>query len=109
MSTLPIVIQSVNPQIPGKEPIIASTKTGKDEAGESNIQATTATDLAIGHNNTPKVWPYQMNIRNSQRYLVKKNQNGTHLDKYGIMPSNSKRDPLMRWTAKSTHLTKQKI
>ncbi len=48
---LPIVIQSVNPHIPGKEPIIAATKTQQTIFGEflqkHTIQATTSTDLAI--------------------------------------------------------------
>ncbi len=47
---LPIVIQSVNPQIPGKDLIIAGTKTEESRTQklqELSIRATTATDLAI--------------------------------------------------------------
>jgi len=46
---LPVVIQSVNPRIPGKEPIIAEAQTGdvQSQRLQSNIRATTATDLAI--------------------------------------------------------------
>ncbi len=48
---LPIVIRSVNPRIPGKDPIIANTETQQAEyvrmIQEHTIRATTATDLAI--------------------------------------------------------------
>ncbi len=41
---LPIILQSVNPFLPGKEPIIAQGKGSNDDCC---IQATTATELAI--------------------------------------------------------------
>ncbi len=47
---LPIVIWSVNPQIPGKDPIVGKIMTGDvqiQHISHSDIQATTATDLAI--------------------------------------------------------------
>jgi len=47
---LPIVIRSVNPRIPRKEPIIANAKTQEEYVRvieDHTIRATTATDLAI--------------------------------------------------------------
>jgi len=41
---LPIILQSVNPFIPGKDPIIARIKGTKDN---SRLAATTSTELAI--------------------------------------------------------------
>jgi len=51
---LPIVIQSVNPHIPGKESIVAGVTTGDVKLRrlhESGVQATTSTDLVLrfGH------------------------------------------------------------
>ncbi len=40
---LPIILQSVNPSIPGKDPIIARIGAGSD----CHLQATTSTELAI--------------------------------------------------------------
>ncbi len=40
---LPIILRSVNPSIPGKEPIIARMKESRD----NRLQATTSTELAI--------------------------------------------------------------
>ncbi len=47
---LPVVIRSVNPQVPGKEPIIAKTHSQLEYIWiirEHTIRATTSTDLAI--------------------------------------------------------------
>ncbi len=41
---LPIILRSVNPSIPGKDPIIAQTKGSDDNC---RLQATTSTELAI--------------------------------------------------------------
>ncbi len=40
---LPIVIRSVNPSVPGKDPVIAQTQVDDD----IRLQATTSTELAI--------------------------------------------------------------
>ncbi len=46
---LPIIIRSVNPQIPGKDPIIATTRVAEylRTIQEHTINVTMATDLAI--------------------------------------------------------------
>ncbi len=41
---LPIILRSVNPFIPGKDPIIAQVKGSKDDC---RVQATTSTELTI--------------------------------------------------------------
>jgi len=41
---LPIILRSINPSIPGKDPIIAQIRGSKDNC---QIQATTSTELAI--------------------------------------------------------------
>jgi len=51
-----VVVRSVNPQIPGKEPIIAWLHTQKDTQKPGQIRATTSTELAIAaHQYTKKM------------------------------------------------------
>jgi len=79
---LPVIIRSTNPQIPGKDPIIAKTWTQN-----SHLQATTSTKLTI------KAQQYTQKAKvpdHYQKYSVK-NRSVTHQNVHGTMPLSSKR------------------
>jgi len=80
---LPVVLQSVNPRIPGQDPIIGGTTTSG-----AKIKATNAMDLAIAAQQYTKstTVPKKYQQYNMQRYSAKKNRNDTHLEEYGITP-----------------------
>jgi len=73
---LPIVVRSVNPRIPGKEPIIASTMSR-----DIKVKATTSTEMAITaqqyvtKNEVPKDYQKYMRVfseEESKRYPPKR-------------------------------------
>ena len=101
-----VAIRSVNPQIPGKEPVIVQLKAQEGAETPCQSKATMSTELAIAAQQYTQKTEVPIEYQQFAKVFSKEE---SKCSKLGITQSSLKRAHLMQWTAMYIPLTEQRM